>query len=149
MGEGGRLPENNVCYRRIDEIISRKVDTGTVMLKLDTASYYGLDESGTLLWNALARPCGASELAALLQSEFQIAEERAFCDVKSFVQELLADGLIETTADAAVAPLIGVASSGDRTYAPPVLERGLLRQAANNTFGSLPDGGFFHTTLLS
>lgn len=144
------MPEPNVCYRRVDEIISRKVDTGTVMLKLDTASYYGLDESGTVLWNALTSACRASELAALLQSEFQIAEERAVSDVNSFLQELLTDGLIASTGDAAgMAPVISIAARNARVYTPPMLERGLLRHAANNTFGFTPDGGFDHTTLLS
>jgi Coenzyme PQQ synthesis protein D (PqqD) len=119
------------------------------MLKLPTASYYGLDEAGTLLWNALTRPCGTQELVALIRSEFQITEDKAVCDVNSFVHDLLAEGLIEFTAGAAtsgVTPgvfesVINISARNARTYSPPVLERGLLRNAAHNGMGAHPDGG--------
>jgi hypothetical protein len=132
-------------YCRVNEVVSRKVDTGTVMLKLSTASYYGLDESGTVLWNALMRPCGTQELAALLQSEFQIDEAAAICDVNSFVHDLLAEGLIESTAGelstTGAARVISIAARNAGAYLAPVLERGLLRNAANSQMGAEPDGG--------
>jgi hypothetical protein len=119
------------------------------MLKLPTASYYGLDESGTMLWNALTSPCGTQDLVALLRSEFQITEDRAVCDVNSFVHDLLAEGLIELTAGAAISeatpgvfePVISITARNASTYSPPVLERGLLRNAAHSAMGALPDGG--------
>jgi hypothetical protein len=147
--KGDRLPETNSFYCRIDGIISRDVNSGTVMLKMPTASYYGLDEAGTMLWNALTRPCGTQDLVALLRSEFQIAEDSALCDVNSFVHDLLAEGLIELTAGAATSdatprvfePVISITARNARMYAPPVLERGLLRNAAHHAMGSQPDGG--------
>ena len=139
------MAETSGFCRVSEGIVSREVNNGTVILKLATAAYYGLDESATILWNALAETCGTDDLAALLRSEFQIAEEVAVRDVKTFVEGLLAEGLIETKTSGA-APIsarsVGIiAERSASSYSPPVLERGLLRNAAHLNMGVHPDGG--------
>ncbi len=74
-----------------------ELDDGTgVLLHLDTKYYFTLNDTGVFLWKQLAEtPSSASELAERLSVEFEVTEGDALPHVRSLVEELHANRLIE------------------------------------------------------
>ncbi|MGD0956830.1 MAG: PqqD family protein [Candidatus Acidiferrales bacterium] len=58
-------------------------------------SVYTFNESGTTIWALIESGRSASEVAAHLQSEYEISAEQAAADTKEFLAELAEEGLIE------------------------------------------------------
>lgn len=143
------MQQTSGIYSRHNETVSKDVNNGVIILKLPTAAYYGVDEVGTAIWNRLASPGAGSDLVASVTSRFDVTQEEAERDVQTFLIELLEEGLIEPAGPTG-APSAAVTSIPGQhlsPYRPPLLERGLLRHAANNQMGFSPDGG--HNTPSS
>jgi hypothetical protein len=82
-----RLRETGVPWRDIDgEVIA---------LDIGSEIYLKANPAGSLLWNMLSMGATQRELVARLVSEFEIEPKRALVDVKTFVGELQAAGLLE------------------------------------------------------
>jgi hypothetical protein len=158
------MAEIKVIYCRNGAVIGQQVGAGAILLNLPTATYYGLDEVGTAIWNRLENPCGLEALASSVSSEFGIPAETAAGDLQVFVDELLNEGIIalsenalpENASEREIRPLAAPARSEsislvhnykkpalERDYKKPSLERGLLREAAHAPMGTNPDGGHF------
>lgn len=60
-----------------------------IRLKTIVPPYIELNPSASLLWEALAQPKTAAELAAALQSAYGIAPEQARADVQEFLELLV------------------------------------------------------------
>lgn len=74
---------------------SADVQGETIVLHQGEAVYYGLNATGTVVWQALKEPHTIAELALELQARFDVSEAEALRDVKRLVQELLQKKLIE------------------------------------------------------
>jgi Coenzyme PQQ synthesis protein D (PqqD) len=59
-----------------------------VILDLQGSVYLKLNGSARVLWERLAKPCTASDLATALIEAYGIDEERAATDVASFLDDL-------------------------------------------------------------
>lgn len=82
-----RLKKEGVSWRQIeDEVVGVDVPTST---------YFSTNESGVILWKALAGGTTRDELVARLTDEFGIEVERAGADVDRFLADLDARGLLE------------------------------------------------------
>ncbi len=66
------------------------VETEGEVVALDAASigYLGINESGAVLWQALAEGTTRDALVALLRESFDVEEAVAVADVNSFLAEL-------------------------------------------------------------
>lgn len=58
-------------------------------------SVYTFNESGTAIWALIEAGGNATEVAAHLQSEYDISAEQAAADTREFLAELTEEGLIE------------------------------------------------------
>ena len=67
-----------------------------VMMNLETSSYYGLDPVGSRVWELLAEPTTAAEIAAKLQEEYDVDEETSQRDVMALLQDLVDEKLVQT-----------------------------------------------------
>jgi hypothetical protein len=67
------------------------------LVVLDPAAdrYARLNETGAVLWDALAAPSSVGDLAALIARRFRIAGDLALADTSAFVRELAGRGLVE------------------------------------------------------
>ncbi len=54
-----------------------------------------LNETGELLWTRLSQGAEESELVALLVAEYDIDEQTASADVKTFVEKIKGEGFLE------------------------------------------------------
>ena len=58
-------------------------------------SVYTFNESGTTIWSMIEKGRSAAEVAAYLESEYDISAEQAAEDTKAFLAALAKEGLIE------------------------------------------------------
>lgn len=66
-----------------------------VLLNLRNQRYYSLNETGVAIWKSLDQPRDAEEIARGLSREFEVSEADALGFVRSFLNELAGDGLVE------------------------------------------------------
>src|SRR5687768_12783270 len=69
----------------------------TILLSMQTAMYYGLDEVGSRIWELVRAPIRVSEVRDAIAREYDVDVERCEGDVLGFLRELAAKGLIEVS----------------------------------------------------
>lgn len=60
-----------------------------------TNGIYTFNESGTTIWSLIEHGCAPAEIAAYLESEYEISAEQATRDTHQFLAALAEEGLIE------------------------------------------------------
>lgn len=75
------------------EVVSQELEGELVVLSLDRGEYYGLNPTGTCIWNGFAEGVSLRIIADRLVAEFQVDVDRARADVVSLAQALLDEGL--------------------------------------------------------
>jgi hypothetical protein len=83
-------PQTRVA--RKDGLIVESLSGQTVMLDPEDDRYLRLNETGGILWEALAEPRTIAELSAHLADQAGIDPERASTDATAFVRGLLEAG---------------------------------------------------------
>ncbi len=79
---------------RAPELLSTEFRQETVLMSLEAGRYYGLEGTARRIWELLAEPLSLGDLRARLQREFDAPPERLAADLRSFVEELVREGLV-------------------------------------------------------
>ena len=82
-----QLRRQNLTWREVDGVI--------VVLDLDSSTYLTTNQSGVSLWEMMVDGTSVSELVERLQSSFDLSDENAAADVRSFLDLLDANNLLE------------------------------------------------------
>lgn len=72
------------------------MDGEKVMLSVHNEKYYNLGEIGGRIWDLLEAPTPISDLITSLVSEYDVDREQCEAQVLSFLESLLAEGIINT-----------------------------------------------------
>ena len=110
-----------------DKVVWRVVDGEAVIVHADSSAYYGLNASGTFIWEAIAStPQAPEDIAARVSARYGLERNAVCADVEAFVASLGEEGLLLETAEA-VAALPGVPAPesihGPGRYEPPALAK--------------------------
>jgi len=90
------LSAQQVVYRlRPTGVAWRAAGEEIVVLDTESAVYFGLDRSGSLLWTHLAAGATVADLVAALVATEPVEPDRAAGDVDAFVDALLRHRLIQ------------------------------------------------------
>ena len=89
-------------YRHAKGLLSRNV-AGELMLMAvgegapagAATGFFVLNGTGEVLWNALSTPKTEDELARLLIETYEVSFEQAVADVRAFVNDGTAQGILE------------------------------------------------------
>jgi len=82
-------------YTVSDDVLFQEVSGETVLLDLDSESYFGLDEIGTRIWKLLNDETSAGEMVDALLEEYEVERETLEVDVAELLENLLEAGLIK------------------------------------------------------
>lgn len=77
-----------------DTLVNRLGDE-SVLLNLKSESYYGLNESGTRMWQLLVESASVGDAYAALLGEFDVEPDVLERDIRSFVASLVEQHLVE------------------------------------------------------
>lgn len=88
-----------VCVRS-RKVVSRVVADEAIVVPVredptQPGSVYTFNESATTIWSMIEEGRSAADVAAYLESEYDISAEQAAEDTKQFLAELAEEGLIE------------------------------------------------------
>lgn len=76
------------------QVMSRLVGDETVLLDLESGTYFGLDGVGKRIWESIDKGLTPRETAAVIVSEYEVDEATAQADVIEFVADLVERGLL-------------------------------------------------------
>jgi hypothetical protein len=77
-------------------VVDTELEGGeTVLLQLESKTYYSLNISGTQIWQGLKQSLPLHEISRRLQARFAVEPERADGSVLTLVKELLEHRLVQ------------------------------------------------------
>ena len=80
-----------------DGVLVRELQGESVLLNLNTESYFGLDDVGTRMWAALTGSPTVQAAYEMLLAEYEVDSVRLTADLHSFIEKLEELGLIKVT----------------------------------------------------
>jgi hypothetical protein len=80
-------------------VLMQELSGESVLLNLDTERYFGLDAVGTRMWTALTQASTLQDAYASLLDTFEVEPDRLARDLETLVDELVRNGLLETSAE--------------------------------------------------
>ena len=78
-----------------DNVMFRELEGESVILDLDSESYFGLDQVGTRIWQAVTEADSIQAAYDVLLAEFDVEADALRSDVSELLDTLLSRGLIE------------------------------------------------------
>ena len=77
-----------------DQVLSQEVSGETVLLDLQSEFYFGLDKTGTRIWELLQSGVSIEDLIGKMLDEFEVDRETLEADVNALLGKLLEAGLV-------------------------------------------------------
>lgn len=78
-----------------EQAMSQEVNGETVILDLNSESYFGLDNVGTRIWQLLHEDGDLKVVFDILQKEFDVDANTLSEDMKNFIDDLIARELVK------------------------------------------------------
>ncbi|OQX59381.1 MAG: coenzyme PQQ biosynthesis protein PqqD [Helicobacteraceae bacterium 4484_230] len=78
-----------------DSVFAQEVDNEMVLLDMNSENYFGLDEVGKDIWNAMQQTGTLQEVHDAMLEIYDVEEDVLKRDIEVFVDKLLQSGLIE------------------------------------------------------
>ena len=78
-----------------DTVFAQEVDGEMVLLDMESENYFGLDEVGTAIWQAMQEKETLQEVFEVLLEQYEVEAEVLEKDLSDFVEKLLESGLVE------------------------------------------------------
>jgi len=78
-----------------DTVFAQEVDGEMVLLDMNSENYFGLDEVGTAIWQAMQEKETLKEVLEVLLEQYEVEPDVLEKDLLNFVDKLVESGLIE------------------------------------------------------
>jgi hypothetical protein len=88
------MSDSRPPFRIPEHVLSRKLDDEMVLLNLDSGEYFGLNDTGTKVWELIADGRSREDVVDTLTKEFAVAAEVASRHVAMLCDQLLEAGLL-------------------------------------------------------
>lgn len=90
-----KVIEHNQLVSQVPGNIASDMDGEKVILSIENGKYYNLGKVGGEIWNQLSLPVNLESLITNLMKEFNVPRDMCEADVQSFLEKLLAEGLVQ------------------------------------------------------
>lgn len=81
-----------ICNEKIDY---RIIDDRAIILNINSAYFYTLEEAGTVIWKELIKQKTLNEIAELVMDEYEVSKEEANRDIVELISEMEKERLIK------------------------------------------------------
>ena len=78
-----------------ETVFAQEVDGETVLLDMDSENYFGLDEVGTVIWQAMQENTNLKDVLAVLVEQYDEKEDILEKDLLAFTASLEESGLVK------------------------------------------------------
>ena len=96
-----QMTEQPFAYRRVrhgDRVLAQTLAGEAVLLDLKSERYFGLDHTGTRVWQLIAEVGDVQQIFAALVAEFDAPPGRIADDLRALLGRLVAEGLVQPEA---------------------------------------------------
>lgn len=90
----------NVRYELCPAVVSQSVGGETVIIDMQTETYFGLNGVGSVVWSLLAGSASVQEIVDVVVDRFDVTTERAVADIRRLLDELEEAGLVGAPSEA-------------------------------------------------
>lgn len=77
-----------------ENVLFHNLEGGAVLLNIKTEEYFGLDEVGTSMWNALLESKSVEEAHQKLMGEYEAEPNQLYQDLQNWIKELVENQLL-------------------------------------------------------
>ena len=88
------MPDRDTRLRIPPHVVTRKVGEETVILNLDSGTYFGLDPTGSRFLELLEAHATIASVIPVMLEEFEVTPEQLEGDLSRLSEEMLAGGLL-------------------------------------------------------
>lgn len=81
-----------------ETVFAQEVDGEMVLLDMESENYFGLDEVGTSIWQAMQEKETLKEVFDILLEQYDVEAEVLEKDLSDFVAKLVESGLVKVEA---------------------------------------------------
>jgi len=81
-------------FRPQPDIVSRRLDDQTVLVNLRTNRIFELNRTGARMWELIGEGSSESQVVERLLAEFEVPQEQLEREVRTLLDSLLDEGLI-------------------------------------------------------
>lgn len=81
--------------KAISDHLYSEINGEGVILSLETGKYYGLNEVGHCIWNAIQSAATFEEIQSAVMAEYDVSEEVCRQEIISFVEKMSEEKLVE------------------------------------------------------
>ncbi|NOR55616.1 MAG: PqqD family peptide modification chaperone [Sulfurovum sp.] len=78
-----------------ETVFAQEVDGEMVLLDMESENYFGLDEVGTSIWQAMQDDADLDKVFAALLEQYEVPEAVLKSDLLNFVDRLQESGLVQ------------------------------------------------------
>jgi len=78
-----------------ETVFAQEVDGEMVLLDMESENYFGLDEVGTSIWQAMQDKETLKEVFEVLLEQYEVEAEVLENDLSSFIGKLVESGLVK------------------------------------------------------
>jgi len=78
-----------------ETVFAQEVDGEMVLLDMESENYFGLDEVGTAIWQAMQEKDTLKEVLNVLLEQYEVEEEMLENDLSDFLEKLVESGLVK------------------------------------------------------
>ena len=78
-----------------ETVFAQEVDGEMVLLDMESENYFGLDEVGTSIWQAMQEKETLKEVLEALLEQYEVESEMLENDLSDFVGKLVESGLVQ------------------------------------------------------
>jgi hypothetical protein len=76
------------------DALAQEIAGETVILDLASSTYFGIDETGTRIWQLLKEGMDLQQIHELMLEEYEVSPDALETDILAFVSQLQAAGLV-------------------------------------------------------
>ena len=93
------MASSEVTFIAVKEQVSCDLAGETVILRLKNATYFGLDEVGSRIWNAIQQPRSVEQIVEVIMADYDVERARCVAEVRRLLSELCEHNLAEQQTD--------------------------------------------------
>ncbi len=94
-----KIINEKTLVARDPEMLASEMDGEKVMMSIERGEYYGLDETGSRIWDLIENETQVGDIVVQLLEDFDVDRDECARDVLEFLEELKQKGLIMTSDD--------------------------------------------------
>ena len=87
-------PDFDRCVRAPDHVLVRELGGESLLLNLESETYFGLDDVGTRMWTLLVDSSSIEHALVVLKAEYGVEEDVLRRDLAALLAQLLEHGLL-------------------------------------------------------